>query len=90
MEHSSSKNININEEGGYEGGERTPFYIACRYGHTDVVKLMLDHAVSKSIDSYAKSRYGCTPLMQACFDGHFDVVKILLNHPNSQHIKMNA
>ena len=50
-------NINSKDEGG-----NTPLHIASRYGHTQIVKFL----VNKGADVNSKNTYGYTPLLSAC------------------------
>ena len=52
---------------------------ACHNGHTDVVKLLLEHS-NGHIKLNAKNGHGWTPFNRACQNGHTDVVKFLLEH----------
>ena len=63
--------------------------IACKNGHKDVVKLLLDN--SEGIDLNIKSRVvvKMTALMWACEYGHTDVVQSLLELSDSR-IDLNA
>ena len=56
----------------------TPFLVACAYGHTNVVHLLLDYHDDKIVDLNARSNNGMTAFMLACNNGHKDVVKLLL------------
>jgi len=61
------------------------FMKACRYGHTEVVKLLVNIVDINNVDMY-----GDTALIQACKFGHTDIVKLLLeaganiNHKNNE------
>ena len=59
---------------------------ACEKGHTDVVKLLLDH--SERIELNARTIEGWTAAMIACEEGHKDVVQLLLDL--SERIELNA
>ena len=52
---------------------------ACRYGHKDVVKSLLDYSDS-NIDLNARNNVGLTAFMFACRFEHKDVVQLLLEH----------
>jgi len=55
---------------------RTPFYIACRDGHIEIVKLLL----SDSRVDINKGNYDdWTPFHSTCKNGHIEIVKLLLN-----------
>ena len=69
------------EESGLNSKDKigmTGFMWACKEGHKDVVKLLLDH--SERIDLNARDNRGWTAFMQACYNGHKDVVQLLLEH----------
>ena len=59
---------------------RNAFMCACRFGHKDIVKLLLDHSEPK-IHMYAKNK---SALFYACMNGHIDVVNLLLYHSKSK------
>ena len=52
----------------------TPLYFACRYGHLDTVRLLLQHGAE--VDTV--NNQGATPLHFACRAGHLAVAKLLL------------
>ena len=70
--------------------------MACEKGHKDVVKILLDHPRSQSIDLNFVDRSGIyrsdgwNGFMLACNYGKKDVVKLLLDHPRSQTIDFKA
>jgi ankyrin repeat protein len=53
--------------------------IACKYGHEQVVEVLLTHAL---VNVNQPDRGGYTPLMNAIRRGHVSVVKLLLKRPN--------
>ena len=55
---------------------------ACRNGHQDVVKLLLDHSISDTCNFNAKEAYslGETLLEAICSSKHPDVIKMVLDH----------
>ena len=53
-------------------GDCTPLMEAATAGHTDIVKLLIEH----NADVNAQSSSGNTPLMYACGGGHAPVVKV--------------
>jgi len=67
---------------------RTALIASCENGHTDLVKLLLDHPKSENIDINAKDNYGYTALIRAFVQSN--VVKLLLDHPRSENIDINA
>jgi ankyrin repeat protein len=60
----------------HSGLNRTPLLIACRQGHEEVVRLL----VERGADKYKADNCGLTPLHQACFKGHLEVVRVMLDH----------
>ena len=52
---------------------------ACKYGRTDVVKLLLDHP---KIDLNARTNDGSTAHIIACGNGQKDIAELLFDHPN--------
>ena len=60
---------------------------ACQNGHSEVVKLLLEHYSSEENALNAKHKLcGQTAFMLACRNGHTEVVQILLNHSKSKDI----
>lgn len=53
---------------------RTPFYLACKEGHTNIVKQLLE----KNADVSKCNNRGQSPLIAACKAGYFDIVALLL------------
>ena len=56
--------------------DKTPLLIACRWGHVEVARLLLDRG-STVID--AKDRRGYTPLRISCVKGHVEIARLLLD-----------
>ncbi|XP_019860059.1 PREDICTED: transient receptor potential cation channel subfamily A member 1 homolog isoform X2 [Amphimedon queenslandica] len=56
----------------------TPLNIACFKGHTEIVKLLLEHGADFNVTN--NKGQGRTPLGIACVQGHTEVVKLLLKH----------
>ena len=54
----------------------TPFYFACKNGHIEVMKLLLNE---DRVDINKPSIHGVTPFYSTCYNGHVDVVTLLLN-----------
>ncbi|EOD35292.1 hypothetical protein EMIHUDRAFT_363053, partial [Emiliania huxleyi CCMP1516] len=61
-------------------GGATPLYIACRFGHLEVAKLLLE--AGAAIDQARND--GSTPLLIACFKGHLEVAKLLSSYGASR------
>jgi len=57
-----------------EYGPITALHVACKMGHTDVVKAL----IAGGADLDLADKYGNTPLIIACHEGHTDVVKALI------------
>ncbi len=65
----------------------TSLLYASRYGHIDIVKLLIDSgpscmaapAVRPGADIEAKDNSGWTPLLSASCNGHIDIVKLLID-----------
>ncbi|XP_063404436.1 ankyrin repeat domain-containing protein 50-like [Mytilus trossulus] len=55
---------------------RSPLYIACKQGHTEVVQYLLN--VDKDVHQVQNSN--CTPFYVSCLERHIDIAKILLQH----------
>lgn len=62
----------------------TPLYLACLYGHTDVVKLLLQ---ADAINLECPCFVGETALSAAARFGHVDIVRILLQAGADVHVK---
>ena len=74
----------------YHGNSHyTPLMLACKFGHQDVVQLLIEQPNGK-IDFNAKAGFGCTSLMLACKYGKKDVVKLLLDHSSILNIDLHA
>ena len=90
LEHPEGREINWNAR---ICGE-TAWTLACEGGHTDLIKLLLDYAVEKSIDlnkiALCKHLEIITGFMMACYDGRSDIVKLMLEHENNKRIDWNA
>jgi len=72
LEHYKSEKSGLNTKN--ENG-LTPFIVACNYGHSEIVKLLL----SFNIDLNARSDTGVTAFMFACINGRKEVVQLLLD-----------
>lgn len=55
------------------GLQETPLHVACTYGHTAVVELLLEHGA----DVNAGTTKGFTSLMCASYNGHIELVHLL-------------
>ena len=53
--------------------------IACKYGHKDVIQLLLDNS-KENIDLNARNVAGLTAFIYACWHGRKDVVQLLLDN----------
>ena len=56
----------------------TAFHFACKQGHLDVVKIIVENATALSLDLNAKCKMGNTPFHYAGANGFSDIVKILM------------
>ena len=70
-------NVKYHSTQGKAGTKATPLYIACQVGHTEAVRLLLQHQADPNIPSSDNKK---TPLMAACHNTHLEVVKLLLAH----------
>ena len=78
--------IDINQAN--EGGV-TPLYIACWFGHLDVVNALLRFRSAEGqstggIDINQANKYGETPLFIACENAHLEVVNALLRFRSAE------
>ena len=68
----STKNPNNEIDG------KTPFLLACEYGHIEIAKMMIEKSAEFQIDlnekGNAKDANGDTAFMLACANGHFKVI----------------
>ncbi|KAF4953952.1 hypothetical protein FGADI_5601 [Fusarium gaditjirri] len=56
----------------------TPLFIASYYGHTGVVRILLDYGADASLP--ALGTFNCSPLWAASIRGSIEIVKELLSH----------
>ena len=56
------------------------FYLACRYGQTEIVRMMISCSKEKSIDLNARDPEGWTGLHVACMSGKTETVQVLLKN----------
>lgn len=68
---------------GQDQNGSTPLHLACFYGHTAIVRKLVDSDANVN----SRMRHGDTPLIQACWNGHVEVIKILLS---CNSIQINA
>lgn len=54
----------------------TPLFLACQYGHLEIVQLLIDN---KAEIELAKHN-GSTPLLAACYNGHLSTAELLIHH----------
>ena len=57
---------------------KTPLHVASEYGHTDIVKFLLENGAEKSMSMTERS--GCTPLTLAAMTGQTPVMSELIKH----------
>jgi len=64
--------------------ESKPFALswACRMGHVEIVKALIDHGTSVS----GAKVDGGSPLSWACASGHLEIVKLLLNEASTSQV----
>ncbi|XP_052077128.1 ankyrin-1-like [Mytilus californianus] len=55
---------------------RSSLFLACKEGHTNIVKLLLD----RNADPLKSNNRGQSPLMSACKKGHQNIVELLLKN----------
>ncbi len=63
-------NINVTKHSNY----KTPLHLAAKYGHLDVVKVLIDSQANLAATDYEHK----TPLHHAAQYGHLDIVKALI------------
>uniref|UniRef100_A0A1I8MHD5 Uncharacterized protein n=1 Tax=Musca domestica TaxID=7370 RepID=A0A1I8MHD5_MUSDO len=64
--------VNVQDSGGYSA-----LHHACLNGHTDIVRLLLNHEASPNLPDMR----GSSPLHLAAWAGEEEIVKMLLTHP---------
>lgn len=70
---------------GLSGGY-TPLHYACREGHIDTVKLLLQYGADPNATTSAGR---ATPLMRAAYMGHLEVCRLLIgNRPVAADVQM--
>jgi len=65
----------------------SPFYLACYYGHIDIVKLLLNE---KRTQVNTINDNGETPFYTTCKNGKIEILKVLLNDPRVNINEVNA
>ena len=84
VEHSiKSTNLNIDVNVKTDNTCNTGFILACQEGHSKVVKILKENALTLGIDLNTQDRYSCTGFYWACQMGHLDVIKLLLENAAS-------
>jgi hypothetical protein len=58
---------------------KAPPQLACRAGHIEVVKHLLNPRLADRVGLNTKTKKGWTGLMWACDRGHADIVQLFLN-----------
>jgi ankyrin repeat protein len=58
---------------------KTPFLIACKNGHLEIVKLLIATPGFTSLNT--PNKYKDTPFLWACKNGHLEIVKLLILTP---------
>ena len=86
LDHSDRIELDARHNVGEDFG-LTAFMIACKYGHKDVVQLLLNNS---KIELNAICYSWNTGLTLACENGHKDVVELLLNNSNFKYIDLDA
>lgn len=79
--HLIGKGANINAA--CDNDDKSPLYLACEYGHLNVVELLLR---SKADVNFCDND-GASPLFIASQQGHDIIVNLLLNHGANVHNK---
>ena len=69
---------------------RTPLFLACRKGHTEVVQLLLDEAWGEVNVNQAIIGHGVTPLYMACQEGHTEIVALLLDKRSEAKLMLTS
>ena len=61
-----------------DDGERSPLFVACQFGHVEVVKLLLARMKQNNRFDFSCDTTGYTPLSIACRGALIDVVELVL------------
>ena len=69
-------------------GRNDALLMACKNGHQDVVKILLEHTATANIDFNARDTDGSTPFLVACMYGQTDIVQLLLDYSDKKTIKL--
>ncbi|ORX84117.1 hypothetical protein BCR32DRAFT_230679 [Anaeromyces robustus] len=73
---------NVKEEMNSEG--LYPLHIACRLGHTEIAKILINHGSDVNV---LDKDNGWTPIFYCCVNGYIDCVKVLLESNCKTDIK---
>lgn len=63
-----------------------PFITACKYGHIEIVKLLLDLKDDRYVDVHVEEEYA---FRLACYGGHLEIVKLLLSLKGNRYINIH-
>ena len=77
-----------------ENNAQELFFKACSYGHSKMVKVLIQKSIELNIDMNKKQRnldkYGKTAIHKACQNGHLEIVEILIQKSTEFGIELNS
>ena len=69
--------------------KKTPFHLACEFGHLQIAEILMGKADAHDIESDAKDDERQTAFHLACKNGHSKLTKMLIEKSKQFHINLN-